>query len=164
MSESAQTPSRLTDEQRQLLAARLRKGRTAQPDRIPRRAPDADIPLSFAQEQLWFLDRFAPGLPTYNIPHLVWLSGQLDVPALNRALTGLVGRHESLRTSLVTGAGGRPYQAIAAPAPVQLPLIELTEPEPAQAQARARAFGAEQAVLPFDIASGPLFRLHLLRL
>jgi amino acid adenylation domain-containing protein len=144
-----------------LLAARLRKGRRAQSNAIQRRAPGTEVPLSFAQEQLWFLDRFAPGLPTYNVPHLVWLSGPLDVPVLNRALTGLVGRHESLRTSLVTGTGGRPYQVIAAPAPVQLPVFELDESEPGQAQ--ARAFGAEQAVLPFDLASGPLYRLHLLR-
>jgi amino acid adenylation domain-containing protein len=164
MSERAQIPSRLTDEQRQLLAARLRKGRAAQPDRIQRRAPDADIPLSFAQEQLWFLDRFAPGLPTYNIPHLLWLSGRLDVPALNRAVTALVRRHESLRTRLVAGDGDGPRQLVDQPAPVPLPVIDLAEPDPAGARAAARKYGAEQAVQPFDIATGPLFRLQLLRL
>jgi amino acid adenylation domain-containing protein len=164
MSERAQIPSRLTDEQRQLLAARLRKGRTAQADRIPRRAPGAEVPLSFAQEQLWFLDRFAPGLPTYNIPHLLWLSGRLDLPALNRAVTALVRRHESLRTRLLAGDGDGPRQRVDEPAPVPLPVIELAEPEPAAARAAARSYAAEQAVLPFDLATGPLVRLQLLRL
>ena len=139
MSELAQTPSRLTDAQRQLLAARLRKGRTAQPDRIQRRPAEAEVPLSFAQEQLWFLDRFAPGLPTYNIPHLMWLSGRLDLPALDRAVTALVSRHESLRTRLVPGSGDGPRQVIDEVAPMRLPVIELAEPDLARARAEARS-------------------------
>jgi amino acid adenylation domain-containing protein len=164
MSERAQTPSVLSDAQRQLLAARLRKGRTAPSRSIQRRAPGTQVPLSFAQEQLWFLDQLAPGLPTYNIPHLVWLSGELDVAAFNRAVAALVARHESLRTALVRGSGGRGYQVISDVLPVPVPMIELTEPDLAQAEARVREFGSEQALLPFDVTSAPLFRLHLLRL
>ncbi|MEO7262645.1 MAG: amino acid adenylation domain-containing protein [Jatrophihabitantaceae bacterium] len=164
MSELAQAPSRLTDAQRQMLAARLRKGRNAEPDHIQRRPTGAEIPLSFAQEQLWFLDRFAPGLPTYNISHLMWLSGRLDLPALNRAITALVGRHESLRTRLVPGSGDSPQQVIDQAAAVLLPVIELAEPDLDRARAKVREFGTEQAVLPFDLTAGPLFRLHLLRL
>src|SRR4051794_6836851 len=125
MSELAQTPSRLTEAQRQMLAARLRKGRNVQPDCIQRRPAGAEIPLSFAQEQLWFIDRFAPGLPTYNIPQLMWLSGRLDLPALNRAVTALVSRHESLRSRLVPGSGDSPRQVIDPAAAVHLPVIEV---------------------------------------
>ena len=58
-------------------------------------------PVSLAQEQLWFIDRFAPGLPTYNIPIALRLTGPLDGGALGRAIDGLIVRHESLRTRLV---------------------------------------------------------------
>ena len=164
MSERAQAPSMLSDAQRQMLAARLRKGRSAPAQGIQRRPAGAEVPLSFAQEQLWFLDRFAPALPTYNIPHLVWLSGELDVPALNRAVSALAGRHETLRTRLVLGSGGPAPLGVSDPAPVQLPLIELAEPDLATARAWVREFGSEQAVLPFDLAVAPLFRLQLVRL
>ncbi len=164
MSEQTRTPSVLSAAQRDLLAARLRKGRSAPPQGIERRPAGAEVPLSFAQEQLWFLDRFAPALPTYNIPHLVWLSGELDVAALGRAVTALAARHETLRTRLVLGRGGQARQVIEDPAPVPLPLIELAEPDLDTARAWVREFGSEQAVLPFDLTTAPLFRLQLVRL
>ncbi|MEO6701186.1 MAG: hypothetical protein ABI140_09805, partial [Jatrophihabitantaceae bacterium] len=69
------TQSSLSDSQRAALAARLRRGRDAAPGAIPRRAPGrSELPLSFAQEQLWFIDQFH-NLPTYNIPGLLRLRG-----------------------------------------------------------------------------------------
>src|SRR5580692_6001352 len=118
---------KLTDDQRAALATRLRRGREAAADQIPRRRSGlADLPLSYGQEQLWFIDRFAPGLPTYNIPHALRLSGPLDDAALDRALTGLVARHEALRTRLVTAEGGHPVQVIGAPGPVTADRVDLS--------------------------------------
>ncbi|MFP2935072.1 condensation domain-containing protein, partial [Pyxidicoccus sp. 3LG] len=61
------------------------------------------LPLSFAQQRLWFLDRLQPGSPFYNMPGVLWLEGTLDVGAMERALTGLVRRHEVLRTTFEEG-------------------------------------------------------------
>ena len=98
---------------------------------IPRRrAGLAELPLSYGQEQLWFLDRFAPGLPTYNIVPALRLSGPLDDAALDRVLTGLVARHEALRTRLVTVAGGHPVQVIDPPGPVAAERVDLSELAP----------------------------------
>ncbi|MDQ2957932.1 MAG: amino acid adenylation domain-containing protein, partial [Actinomycetota bacterium] len=156
--------NRLSDAQRELLAARLRKGRAPAAGGIARRPVGAPVPLSFAQEQLWFLDRFAPGLATYNIPHLLWLSGSLDQAALRRALDGLASRHESLRTRFVAGPGGQPVQLIDPPVDVPLPEHDLSALAADEAQQRVRELGAERARQPFDLAAGPLWRVELARL
>ena len=99
----------LTQEQRTALAERLRRGRedtVAAP--IPRRrAGLAELPLSFGQEQLWFLDRFAPGLPTYNSCPRCGCPARWTTAALDRALTGLVARHEAAADP-AGHRGGRP--------------------------------------------------------
>src|ERR1700722_5009485 len=114
----------LTDSQRKALVVRLRQSRPGTAGRpgtaagVPRRrAGRAGLPLSYGQEQLWFVDRFAPGLPTYNIPHAIRVSGALDHLALKRALGALMARHEVLRTRLVTSDNGRPRQVIDPPQP-----------------------------------------------
>ncbi len=81
-------------------------------DADPSGAVLAQPPLSFTQEQLWFIDEFHHGLPAHNVPSLIWLRGQLDVAALERALSALVARHEPLRTRLVAGTDGHPVQVI----------------------------------------------------
>ncbi len=155
----------LTDSQRAALTARLRRGRAgdAQAGRIERRDPGArDLPLSFGQEQLWLIDRFAPGQAMYNIPVAVSVRGQLDPAALGRALSQVVARHEVLRTRLVGSGGGRgsdPVQVIDPPGPVPITTADLTG-----AEDRLRAFIDAEAVRPFDLAGGPLFRLSLIRL
>src|ERR1700722_17994848 len=117
----------LTDAQRAAVAAGLQRGRTAGRAGIPRRAAEqADLPLSFAQEQLWLLDKLAPGLPTYNVPQALRLSGPLDAAALIEAITKLAARHEALRTRLVTGARGEPLQVIDPAAAVPVDLSDLS--------------------------------------
>ncbi len=155
----------LTDAQRAALTARLRRGRDGAVSEIPRRgAGVADLPLSFGQEQLWFLDRFAPGLAAYNIPVALGLSGPLDVTALGCALDGLVARHEALRTRLVPDAGARPVQLISPPGPVRLDTVDLSGLEPDKQQIGLREFIDVEAVRPFSLAAGPLLRTSLLRL
>jgi amino acid adenylation domain-containing protein len=147
-----------SDTQRELLAARLRRARGDAQGGIARRPPGmTELPLSFSQEQLWFIDRFAPGLPTYNIPVGLWLRGPLDVGALGRAVDALVVRHETLRTRLMSGADGRPFQVVDEPASVDLDVVELS-------QEALRALVAEEVIRPFSLAEGSLFRARLVRL
>ncbi|MCA9542468.1 MAG: non-ribosomal peptide synthetase, partial [Myxococcales bacterium] len=80
---------------------------------IERVARDERLPLSFAQERLWFLDRLMPNTAEYNIPLAVWLRGPLNVDALSHALSWLLSRHEALRTTLPSDEIG-PWQRIAA--------------------------------------------------
>src|SRR3984957_5362240 len=155
----------LTDAQRAAVAARLQRGRTAGRAGIPRRAAEqADLPLSFAQEQLWFLDKLAPGLPTYNVPQAFRLSGPLDAAALIEAITKLAARHEALRTRLVTGARGEPLQVIDPAAAVPVDLSDLSGLAEPSRSASLREFISASAARPFDLAAGPLLRAGLARL
>ncbi|XXU81050.1 amino acid adenylation domain-containing protein [Sorangium sp. So ce1151] len=120
------------------------------------------LPLSLVQERLWFLEHLVAGAPVYHIAVAVRLSGALDRRALEQAVTALVARHEALRTSFPSVAG-QPLQRIAPPAPVALPLEDLSalaeeEREPAL-QERLRS-GAQRA---FDLDEPPV-RWALLRM
>jgi acyl carrier protein len=147
----------LTDAQRAALVKRLVPSQPSSTQRIPRRAATvARPPLSYGQEQLWFVDRFAPGLPTYNIPHVLRLSGALDRRALERALGALTVRHEALRTRLVASDTGQPVQQIDPAVPYELKAVELSE-------ADVPRFIRTEAMRPFDLAAGPLLRTCLVR-
>jgi amino acid adenylation domain-containing protein len=151
----------LSDAQRTSLAARLRQGRTAA-GTIPRRAPEVrELPLSFGQEQLWFIDQFAPGLPVYNIASALRLHGKLDAAALGRALDDLVARHEVLRSRLVN-AQGRPLQVIDPPCARRLVVDNLSAYVAAARDTRLRELAKQEAASPFDLAAGPLFRARLI--
>jgi hypothetical protein len=106
MIEQASASTRLSDQQRAQLIARLRQGHAPRAviEIPPRSATIQEIPASLAQQQLWVFDRSQPtAAATYNIPFAVHLQGKLDADALRQALCALVGRHESL-----PGAGDRP--------------------------------------------------------
>jgi amino acid adenylation domain-containing protein len=128
--------------------------------------PEGEVfafPLSFAQQRLWFLDQLEPGTALYNVPANLRLTGALDVPALERALTEVVRRHEALRTVFHL-FGEAPRQVVLPPAPVPLPLEDLSGlPEDAR-RAALRERTTREAVRPFDLEAGPLFRATLLRL
>ncbi|HEX8274758.1 MAG TPA: amino acid adenylation domain-containing protein [Longimicrobiaceae bacterium] len=137
------------------LAGAVRAGAAPPLVRVPRGGP---LPLSFAQQRLWFLDRLAPGSAAYNMPFALRLRGPLDARALERALAELVRRHETLRTVLVPAEDGGARQAILPPAPPALPLVELSGlPAPAR-EAEARRLAAADAARPFDLERGPLLR------
>ena len=132
---------------------------------IPRRRTGlAEAPLSHGQEQLWLIDRLTPGLANYNIPQVLRLSGALDHQALERALGGLIARHEVLRTRLVADGQGRPVQVIGPAGPAVLEVLELAGPEPGEGPARLRELVLAEALRPFDLAAGPLLRACLVRL
>src|SRR5262249_10546725 len=144
-------------------AARLRRAQSgAQTGIVRRAAGTTDLPLSFGQEQLWFMDRFAPGLPTYNIAYGLRLLGVLHARAPRRPLDALVARHEALRTRLGAGADGRPYQAVDEPSGAALTELDLSGAADPEAELREPALA--EALRPFSLADGPLFRTHLVRL
>ncbi|HYW09772.1 MAG TPA: amino acid adenylation domain-containing protein, partial [Longimicrobium sp.] len=122
-----------------------------------------EIPLSFAQERLWLLDRIQPG-GAYNVPVALRLSGVLDVAALREALGEIVRRHESLRTVFRVGADGRPVQVIRPVAPLDLRVEPVPGASAAERDAEALRVAAEAAETPFDLERGPLFRARLLGL
>ncbi len=128
--------------------------------KVPRVGP---LPTSFSQQRLWFLDRLEPGSFAYNLAGAMRLEGALDAAALAAALGGIVRRHESLRTTLVE-VGGEPWQVIAEPPPILLPLFDLSGLPPAAREEETRRLAIAEARRPYDLARGPLARFALLRL
>ncbi|MET8505486.1 amino acid adenylation domain-containing protein [Streptomyces sp. NPDC004787] len=126
---------------------------------------DASLPLSFAQRRLWFLDQLEPGSAEYVIPFGFRVAGALDLAALETAFSGLVARHEILRTRFVADEQGEPFQVVDAPRPVRVELTDLSDPSDAAApEIRAREVLDAKASEPFDLAHGPLLRVTAVRL
>jgi amino acid adenylation domain-containing protein len=126
-------------------------------------ARDRELPLSFAQQRLWFFDQLEPNSPAYNIQDAVRLAGRLDSRALEQTLTEIVRRHEILRTSF-PAVNGRPLQVIAEARPMGLTIVDLGELSQSQREAEARRLVASEAVRPFRLDQGPLLRGGLIRL
>ncbi|HYH80744.1 MAG TPA: condensation domain-containing protein, partial [Longimicrobium sp.] len=133
-------------------------------DRPTRADRDGALPLSFAQQRLWFLDRLDPGSPVYNVPMALRLQGALDAAGLAWALGEVARRHEVLRTTFGVGADGEPVQVVHEPAPARLPVIDLSAVDPAPRDAVVQRLAREEAARPFDLARGPVLRSTLLRL
>lgn len=126
-------------------------------------ARDRDLPLSFAQQRLWFVEQLEPGGAIFNMPAAVRLSGPLDVPALERSFNEIVRRHESLRTTFKS-ADGQPVQVIAPPERFNLAIIDLSDLAVEEREAEAKRLVVEEAKTPFDLVRGPLMRTSLLKL
>jgi amino acid adenylation domain-containing protein len=125
-------------------------------------ARDRELPLSFAQQRMWFVHQLDPSDPLYNIPFALRLTGRLDLAVLARALDEIVRRHESLRTTFKL-VEGRPAQVVAPPAPAGLRLIDLGGLDTPERDAETLRLAAEEARTPFDLGRGPLLRATLLR-
>jgi amino acid adenylation domain-containing protein len=122
------------------------------------------LPLSFAQERLWFLDRMEPGSAAYNLPFALRLRGALDVDALERSLSEIARRHQALRT-VFREQGGTPRQVIAPFGGFGLTVKDLAHLPGGTREAEVqRELVAEGTARPFDLSAGPLFRAALLRL
>jgi amino acid adenylation domain-containing protein len=150
-------------------AARLGAATAAEDGAAPPIVPvprDGELPLSFAQQRLFFLDVLAHGDVAYNLPLGVRLRGGLDAGALERALAALVRRHEVLRTTFRL-AGGRASQVVSPEVPEELrtlPAVDLGGLPPAAAEAEARRAAVEAASRRLDLFRGPVLRPILLRL
>jgi amino acid adenylation domain-containing protein len=121
------------------------------------------IPLSFAQERLWFLDRLIPNSPLYNIPIVLRLRGELNEAVLRQCLRRLFARHESLRTHF-TEKDGVPYQVVDPVADsFALPLCDLSHLPPNEWNDAQQQLCAAEATTPFSLSEGPLWRARLAR-
>src|SRR5512143_2152554 len=146
---------------RRALLEKLLRGELAPPpdERIPRRAPGADVPLSFGQRQIWLHQQLAPQTPVYNEALTLRREGTLDAVVLSRALTEFLRRHEAWRTSFPL-VDDRPVQRVHAPREVRLEAVDLTS----EGEERALAIATEDARRPFDLAAAPPLRFRLFTL
>jgi amino acid adenylation domain-containing protein len=124
---------------------------------------DQALPLSFAQQRLWFLDKLEPNNPLYNVPHVVRLRGPLNVAALEKAVNQIIARHESLRTTFRM-VNGSPVQAIAPSLTLRISTAELSSLPEKIREAEARKLALAETARPFDLQTGPLVRALLLKL
>ncbi len=121
------------------------------------------LPLSYAQQRLWFIQQLAPDSHAYNIPMAARLTGRLELDALNATLSEIVRRHEVLRTTFSLDHG-QPRQVIHAPARLELSVTDLTHVAAAVRTGEAQRLAEEEARLPFDLEQTPPLRVRLLRL
>src|SRR6185369_4895468 len=146
-----------TNLKRELFLRLLKKEGLDAARAIPRRGEAGNHELSFAQRRLWFLDQFAPGNAAYNIPVVFRLEGKLDVVALARSFNEIVKRHSILRT-IFTTVESKPVQVVLSSLTIELPVVDVEDSE------QALKLMSEESLRPFDLRSGPLLRVSLLRL
>ena len=130
---------------------------------IPR---DGELPLSFAQQRLWFLDQLEPGSAVYNCPAAVRFTGALNIAALEQSFNEVARRHEVLRTHFIS-RDGQPAQVIASSLPVPLPMIDLSGLSsglaPERLKTEIQRLSVLEAKQAFDLSHGALLRTKLLR-
>ncbi|MER7756435.1 amino acid adenylation domain-containing protein [Kitasatospora sp. NPDC097643] len=163
MTDVSERAAALSEDKRAVLAQRLR-GRAKAASTVPVRAADAVVPLSSGQERLWFMEQFAPGTAAYAVTFVRRLHGALDVALLAESLAALAERHESLRMRFPTSPDGQPELLIDAPAPVELPVVDLSDTAADDREERAAALVTTEVARGFDLGAERLFRPLLVRL
>ncbi|HET9358456.1 MAG TPA: amino acid adenylation domain-containing protein, partial [Vicinamibacterales bacterium] len=143
-----ETPSRVTPGEELPLLERTRQ--------------EGPLPLSFAQQRLWFLDRMEPGNPYYNMPTALRVSGDLRVSALEQAIDEIIRRHEVLQNCYVLQQG-QPRQVRMPRRDLTLPIVDLSSLQGASREEHERLLAAADARRPFDLATGPVVRAALLK-
>ena len=123
---------------------------------IPKASRDGDIPLSFSQERLWFLQTLDAENTAYFVPRLIRVKGNLDVTLLERTFTEIIRRHEILRTAFIT-RDGVPMQQVLPPYYFNIPVLPVQEEQVEQ-------WVSEEGNKAFDFEKGSLLRVTLLKL
>ncbi len=121
------------------------------------------LPVSFAQQRLWFLDQMQPGSSLFNLPLSIRINGALNVEALQQTLNEIISRHETLRTTFAS-VDEEPVQVISPTASLRLRIVDLGHLPEDEREAEAQRLVGEESRLPFDLAAGPLLRASLMRL
>ena len=140
------------------------KKRSLVPPLVPMDRPEA-LPLSFAQQRLWFLDQLLPEVSLYNTPLALKLKGHLNLQALEKAFNALVDRHECLRT-VFASKEGEAYQVILSTSTRKVSecLTDLSNLKKEDQDARVEVLSTQEANHPFNLSTGPLFRMKILKL
>ncbi len=167
MSDLSKKLAGLSPEKRALLLKKLQKeGKGAKKNVIQKRADTSVFPMSFAQKRLWFMHQMEPDSPFYNIPFAIRLkshSEKLNIEVLREALNNIIARHEVLRATFVTDRN-EPIQRISPSLELDLNVTDLERYEPIEREKQVHRLATQEAVKPFDLATGPLIRGSLLRL
>ncbi len=151
---------RILQDEGRTLAAEAQGDR---PDSIPVLSDRQDLPLSFAQQRVWFLDQLQPGAPEWNLPFGMQMQGLLDQEALERSLSEIRDRHETLRTTFENRLG-RPMQVIhPAAGRFPLPMVDLQGLEKSLQEETVQRLSLLESRRAFHLAQGPLLRVTLLR-
>jgi amino acid adenylation domain-containing protein len=129
---------------------------------IERVSRAGDLPLSFGQRRLWFIQRLEPSSAAYNLSFSVHFTGYLNLPALEQSINEVIRRHESLRTTFVETDTG-PIQSIAPQLNLTLPIVDLSRLDKSQQELYAQQLVQTESCQPFDLERGPLVRLKLIR-
>ncbi|HEX6283472.1 MAG TPA: condensation domain-containing protein, partial [Pyrinomonadaceae bacterium] len=144
------------------IESEMRSGSSVAAPAIKAFPADAQIPLSFAQQRLWFLNQLMPGSNAYNLPAEIVIDARINIGAFQQALSEVMRRHQALRTTFGL-LDSQPVQRISAPAPLQLPIVDLRHLPPTAQRATAARLTQESALRPFDLETGPLVRAELVR-
>lgn len=132
-----------------------------QADTIPKRQASNNVPLSFSQQRLWFIDQLYHGSSFYNIPSAFHLKGLLNITALKQSLNEILRRHEVWRTIFAL-INGELVQKIAAELTWELPIVNFEHLSGRNWEIEVKQLAAESAKKPFNLAKGPLVRANLL--
>lgn len=155
---------KLSPERRDLLGRLLQKEapHSARLIILPRLRKSNQIPVSFAQQRLWFLDQLQPDNHAFNIPVALRVFGLLNTKVLQQCLSEIVRRHEVLRTTF-TLIGDHPMQVINPPSELSLAVEDLRVLPDKVREAEVLRLSTDERRQPFDLARGPLLRVRLLR-
>ncbi|WP_016952818.1 non-ribosomal peptide synthetase [Anabaena sp. PCC 7108] len=129
---------------------------------IEPRKHQENLPLSFAQQRLWFLDQLEPNSTAYNMPYRLRLQGSLNISALEKSIDQIIQRHEILHTNFIS-LEGQPIQVISNKINFNLPIIDLQSLPDEQREIEAQRIAKEETQQPFNLAEDSLFRVKLLR-
>ncbi|MBE8998845.1 amino acid adenylation domain-containing protein [Nostoc sp. LEGE 12447] len=120
-----------------------------------------ELPLSYAQQRLWFLDQLEPNSAIYNIPLALRLVGNLNRAALEQSFQEIIDRHEALRTNFIT-VDGKPSQIIQTQINWTVSVVECEYLPPSEQEIATQQLAQQQAIQPFDLAEGALIRATLI--
>ncbi|MEH2267248.1 MAG: amino acid adenylation domain-containing protein [Nostoc sp.] len=147
----------------EIIETELQQNSELQTQRIVPATRNQNLPLSFAQQRLWFLEQFLPDNPLYNLPQTFHLVGQVNLSALEQSVNEIIRRHEVLRTTF-TFLDGQPVQIIAPTVTVPLHRIDLRSLSDSQKDTEIKRLTIEECQRPFNLNHGPLVRTTLLQL